>query len=51
MTNFSEGLKQMYKKETYLDKYGGSVVTTTFTLLIFFSNIFIFLYTNKYQTN
>ena len=43
MTDFFEGLKKMYKKETYLDKYGGSVVSTGFILFIFFL-IFSYFY-------
>ena len=35
-SSFSGYVDKLYEKATYLDKYGGSVITTTVTLFIFF---------------
>ena len=35
-SSFSGYIDKLYEKSTYLDKYGGSVITTTATLFIFF---------------
>ena len=40
---FGKYFNRLYKKDGYLDKYGGSVVATGFTLLIFFL-IFSYFY-------
>ena len=45
METFNGYFDRLYKKNNYLDKYGGSVVVTSFTLLFFFYNIVILLHT------
>ena len=40
---FNRYFNRLYEKKTYLDKYGGSVIATGVTLLIFFC-IFSFFY-------
>ena len=40
---FNTYFAKLYDKKTYLDKYGGSVVATAVSLLIFFC-IFSFFY-------
>ena len=48
---FESYFNKLYNKKTYLDKYGGSVVATGVTLLIFFCIFSYFLYSDKNGSN
>ena len=42
-TTFNDYFYKIYKKNGYLDKYGGSVIATTLFLLSFFPNLILLL--------
>ena len=44
---FNDFLKNIYKKDSYLDKYGGSLIAMIFTLFIFFIIFSYFYVMNK----
>ena len=46
LETFDEYFNKAYKKNGYLDKYGGSVIATAFTLLFFFI-IFSYYYVHS----
>ena len=45
---FNSYFTKIYTKKTYLDKYGGSVVATAVSLLIFFCIFPIFIFNLKW---
>lgn len=49
-TSFAEKLKKIYEQETYLDKYGDSVVITFVILFIFFLLFSYFLVRNQIKS-
>ena len=49
-SSFFENVKKIYNKESYLDKYGGSVVVTGLTIFVFFL-IFSYFYINNHLSS
>lgn len=49
METFNGYFDRLYKKNNYLDKYGGSVVMTSFTLLFFFIILSYYYIQNKIE--